>query len=172
MSADAPGTPWPIRILHLHSSFSLGGKEARATRLMNLMGGRAEHVILSAVPDALGARDAIEPGIKVDFPGDAAPALRGKPGPARYRALARYMYGFDLLLSYNWGSMDAVMAHRIFRNRWWDQMPPNLVHHEDGFNEDESVRRNWKRNAAMPMPRPAVSPSGSPRWSRCMPASR
>lgn len=136
----------PVRILHLHSSFSLGGKEARATRLMNLMGARAEHVILSAVPDALGARDAIDPGIKVDFPGDAAPALHGKPSLPRYRALARYMYGFDLLLSYNWGSMDAVMAHRIFRNRWWDQMPPNLVHHEDGFNEDESVKRNWKRN--------------------------
>jgi glycosyltransferase involved in cell wall biosynthesis len=23
---------------------------------------------------------------------------------------------------------------------------PDLIHHEDGFNEDESVRRNWKRN--------------------------
>lgn len=136
----------PVRILHLHSSFSLGGKEARATRLMNLMGARAEHVILSAVPDALGARDAIDPGIKVAFPGEAAPPLHGKPSLPRYRALARYMYGFDLLLSYNWGSMDAVMAHRIFRNRWWNQVPPNLVHHEDGFNEDESIRRNWKRN--------------------------
>lgn len=136
----------PVRILHMHSSFSLGGKEARATRLMNLMGDRAEHVILSAVPDALGARDAIDPGIKVEFPGDAAPPLHGKPGLSRYRALARYMYRFDLLLSYNWGSMDGVMAHRLFRNRWWDQVPPNLVHHEDGFNEDESVKRNWKRN--------------------------
>ncbi len=136
----------PVRILHLHSSFSLGGKEARATRLMNLMEGRAHHTILSAVPDALGAREAIDPGIVVDFPGDAAPALHGRPGLSRYRQLARYMFRFDLLLSYNWGSMDAVMAHRLFRNRWWDQVPPNLVHHEDGFNEDESVKRNWKRN--------------------------
>src|SRR3546814_18709985 len=45
VSADTPGTPWPIRILHLHSSFSLGGKEARAVRLMNLMGDRAHHKI-------------------------------------------------------------------------------------------------------------------------------
>ena len=137
----------PVRILHLHSSFSLGGKETRATRLMNLMGDRAHHTILSAVPDdALGARAAIDPGIKVDFPGDAAPVLHGRPGLARYRELARYMYRFDLLLSYNWGSMDGVMAHRMFRNPWWDLVPPNLVHHEDGFNEDESVKRNWKRN--------------------------
>src|SRR3546814_14297490 len=64
---------WPIRILHLHSSFSLGGKEARAVRLMNLMEDRAHHTILSAMPDALGARDAIAPGIRVDFPKDAPP---------------------------------------------------------------------------------------------------
>lgn len=133
----------PIRLLHLHSSFSLGGKEARAVRLMNLMGPRARHVILSAVPDAMGARDAIAPDVDVEFPGDAAPALHGKPGMARYRDLAAYMATFDLVLSYNWGSMDGVMAHRILAP--FRDLPP-LIHHEDGFNEDESVRRNWKRN--------------------------
>ncbi len=149
----------PVRILHLHSSFSLGGKEARAVRLMNLMGGRARHVILSAVPDALGARDAIDPGVDAAFPADA-PALHGKPGPARYRALARYMRQFDLVLSYNWGSMDGVMAHRLFAP--FGDLPP-LIHHEDGFNEDESVRRNWKRNAfrrlALPTAEALVVPS-------------
>ena len=145
MSADEPEAPWPIHILHLHSSFSLGGKEARAVRLMNLMGDRAHHTILSAMPDALGARDAIDPAIVVDFPQDAPP-LHGKPAPARYRDLMRYMLNFQLVLSYNWGAMDGVMAHRLYWNRWWDQMPPSLIHHEDGFNEDESVTRNWKRN--------------------------
>lgn len=144
MSADEPGAPWPIRILHLHSSFSLGGKEARAVRLMNLMGDRAHHTILSAMPDALGARDAIAPGIVVDFPKDAPP-LYGKPSLHRYRLLAEYMTRFELVLSYNWGSMDGVMARRVHVSRLWHSMPP-LIHHEDGFNEDESVRRNWKRN--------------------------
>lgn len=142
MSADEPETPWPIRILHLHSSFSLGGKEARAVRLMNLMGDRAHHTILSAMPDALGARDAIDPGIVAHFPGDAPP-LHGKPSLARYRDLARYMPNFDIVLSYNWGAMDGVMAHRLLSRA--GRLPP-LIHHEDGFNEDESVRRNWKRN--------------------------
>ena len=132
----------PIRLLHLHSSFSLGGKEARAVRLMNLMGHRARHTILSAVPEALGARDAIDREIDVAFPADA-PALHGKPGPKRYRDLARYMRQFDLVLSYNWGAMDGVMAHRVFAP--FRELPP-LIHHEDGFNEDESVSRNWKRN--------------------------
>ena len=149
----------PMRLLHLHSSFSLGGKEARAVRLMNLMGSRASHTILSAVPDALGARDAIAPDIDVAFPADAPP-LHGKPGPARYRDLARYMQRFDLVLSYNWGSMDGVMAHRLFAP--FRDLPP-LIHHEDGFNEDESVRRNWKRNAfrrlALPTAEALVVPS-------------
>src|SRR3546814_18672313 len=56
--------------------------------------------------------------------------------------LARYMRGFDLLLSYNWGAMDGVMAHRLHRK----SIPARMIHHEDGFNEDESVRRHWKRN--------------------------
>ncbi|MBA3942023.1 MAG: glycosyl transferase family 1 [Sphingopyxis sp.] len=159
MSAEVPGAPWPIRILHLHSSFSLGGKEARAVRLMNLMGDRAHHTILSAMPDALGARDAVDPAIVVDFPKDAPP-LHGKPSLGRYRDLARYMRQFDLVLSYNWGAMDGVMAHRVMAP--FGDLPP-LIHHEDGFNEDESVRRNWKRNAfrrlALPTAEALVVPS-------------
>lgn len=153
------GNRAPVRILHLHSGFSLGGKEARAVRLMNLMGPRARHVILSAMPDALDARAAIDPGIDVRFPADAPP-LHGKPGPSRYRALARYMRRFDLVLSYNWGAMDGVMAHRIFSP--FLHLPP-MIHHEDGFNEDESLRRNRKRNwfryVALPTTEALVVPS-------------
>lgn len=140
-----------MKILHCHSTFSLGGKEARAVRLMNAFGDQAEHVILSAMPEALSARDAIAPGIRVSFPGDAAPPLHGKPGPARYRDLARYMRGFDLVLTYNWGSMDAVGARRLFTRG----MPP-LIHHEDGFNADENERLNWKRNAFRRLMLPAA----------------
>ena len=132
----------PLRILHCHSTFTLGGKEARAVRLMNAFGDAATHTILSAMPDSLSARDAIDPHIHVDFPGDAAPSLHGKPGLGRYRALSRYMRQFDLVLTYNWGSMDAVGARRIFPHGC-----PPLIHHEDGFNADEAVRLNWKRNA-------------------------
>jgi L-malate glycosyltransferase len=129
------------RILHCHSTFSLGGKEARAVQLMNHFGDAASHVVLSAVPDQVGARDAIDAGIAVEFPGDAAPALYGKPSIGRYRALTRYMAQFDLVLTYNWGSMDAVGARRLFPKNC-----PPLIHHEDGFNADEAVKLNWKRN--------------------------
>lgn len=132
----------PKRILHCHSTFSLGGKEARAVRLMNVFGDAAKHTIISAEPEALDARDAIDPGIKANFPGEAAPSLQGKPGLDRYRRLAAYMRGFDLVLTYNWGAMDAVGARRIFPKGC-----PPLIHHEDGFNADEADRLNWKRNA-------------------------
>lgn len=132
-----------VRILHLHSSFDLGGKEARAVKLMNHFGEQASHVVVSAVPDALGARDAIDKGVEVEFPGDAAPPLYGRPGIGRYRKLAKYMKRFHLVLSYNWGSMDGVMARTLLGDSMG--LPP-LIHHEDGFNEDEIDKLNWKRN--------------------------
>jgi glycosyltransferase involved in cell wall biosynthesis len=132
----------PLKLLHLHSTFALGGKEARAVRLMNAFGPAAEHVVLSAVPGALGARGAIAPGIVASFPGDAAPSLIGKPGLRRYLRLARYMAGFDLVLSYNWGAMDGVAARRLYAGTM--NLPP-LIHHEDGFNADELVRQKPAR---------------------------
>lgn len=132
----------PSRILHLHSTFNLGGKEARAVQLMNYFGEQMEHTILSAEPDQLSAREAIDSKIKVRFP-ENAPSLSGKPSPGRYRELVTYFSDFDLILSYNWGAMDGVMARTLFSRV--AGLPP-LIHHEDGFNEDESTKLNWKRN--------------------------
>lgn len=152
-------TTRPARILHLHSTFDLGGKEARAVRLMNHFGSAAHHTILTAVTDALGARAAIAPGIRADFPTDA-PSLAGKPNLARYRKFADYFANFDLILSYNWGAMDGVMARTIFNSI--TPLPP-VIHHEDGFNEDEAVRlktkRNWFRMVALARTDALVVPS-------------
>ena len=129
-------------------------------RLMNVFGDAAEHVILSAVPDALGARDAIDPSIRVSFPGEAAPPLYGKPSPARYDRLSRYMQQFDLVLTYNWGSMDAVGARRMYAGI---RKLPRLIHHEDGFNIDEAnglnAKRNWFRRLMLPAADRLVVPS-------------
>ncbi|VAW02776.1 Glycosyl transferase, group 1, partial [hydrothermal vent metagenome] len=132
----------PAKILHLHSTFNLGGKEARAARLMNHFGQLAEHTVISAESDSLSARDALDARVKVDFPKDA-PSLAGKPALGRYREMVKYFRMFDLILSYNWGSMDGVMARTLFSRV--EGLPP-LIHHEDGFNEDEHKKLNWKRN--------------------------
>ncbi|HEV7233698.1 MAG TPA: glycosyltransferase family 4 protein [Sphingorhabdus sp.] len=149
-----------VRILHLHSSFNPGGQESRTVRLMNHFGAQAEHTVLSAVPDAFGAADAIDKRIKVVFPKDAAPSLAGMPGMGRYRQLAAYMKKFHLILSYNWGAMDGVMARTLLGQAM--SLPP-LIHHEDGFNHDEIARlkkrRNWFRTIALQRAHALVVPS-------------
>lgn len=146
-----------IHILHLHSTFALGGKEARAVQLMNAFGDRARHTIVSAMPDQLGAREAIAPGIKYEIALDPPP-LTGKPSVRRYEAIARFMRRFDLVLTYNWGAIDGVMAARVFGKG----LPP-VVHHEDGFNADEAERlspvRNMYRRMALPAANALVVPS-------------
>jgi L-malate glycosyltransferase len=132
-----------IRILHLFSSFELGGQQSRTVQLINHFGDQAKHVILTAVPGAIGARDALDKRIEVELPGEAAPALHGKPGIGRYRQLGAYMKKFHLVLGYNWGAMDGVMARTLLGVTMG--LPP-LIHHEDGFNEDERDKLNWKRN--------------------------
>ena len=148
-----------LRVLHLHSSFSAGGKELRCARLVNAFGPNVAHSIVSAEPDAYGASKAIDAAAKVDYPTDF-PALAGRPGLGRFRDLARAMAGYDLVLSYNWGAMDGVMAHRLFARRLG--LPP-LVHHEDGFNQDETQRlkptRNWYRRMALRRASTVVVPS-------------
>ena len=127
-----------VRILHCHSTFALGGKEARAVRLINAFGDSAVHTIVSSEPGQISARDGIAKGIAVSFPADA-PSLTGLPGLPRLFRLSRYMRGFDLVLTYNWGAFDAVMARHLFGG-------PPLIHHEDGFNEDEAGQLKSRRN--------------------------
>jgi glycosyltransferase involved in cell wall biosynthesis len=131
-----------LKVLHLHSSFSPGGKELRAAKLMNLFGAVIDHTVVSAVPGELGAARAIDPAISVAYP-DNFPPLAGAPTPWRLWRLARAMRGQDLILTYNWGAMDAVMAHRLYAQALG--LAP-LVHHEDGFNRDEAEGLNPRRN--------------------------
>jgi L-malate glycosyltransferase len=128
----------PVRILHAHSTFGHGGKEARAVRLMNAFDAAAQHEVISALPGELGARAALAPSVKVHFPTDAPP-VAGLPGLPRLFRLSRYMRRFDLVLTYNWGAFDAVMARHLFGG-------PPLIHHEDGFNQDEAAELKTRRN--------------------------
>lgn len=148
-----------MRILHLHSSFNAGGKELRAAKLMNAFGKGIDHTVVSAEPGAFGALSAIDKTIAVSTPADF-PSLAGRPTPGRLRGLAQAMKPFDLILSYNWGAMDGVMAHTVF-GQFYGLAP--LVHHEDGFNQDEAqglkTTRNWFRRIALGRASALVVPS-------------
>ena len=148
-----------LRVLHLHSSFSAGGKELRCARLINAFGPGIAHCIVSAEPGAFGAGKAIDPKCRVEYPQDF-PSLTGRPLPGRLQQLARAMEGYDLILTYNWGAMDAVMAHTLFAQLY--RLAP-LVHHEDGFNHDEANGlkrgRNWYRRIALGRAAALIVPS-------------
>lgn len=146
------------RILHLHSTFDAGGKEVRCVRLINALGKDAEHAIVSGDLERRGAARLLNPRVKVAWP--AFPALKGRPTPGRLRKLAAAMARYDLICTYNWGAIDAVMAHTLFADVF--RLPP-LIHHEDGFNEDEAeklkTRRNWYRTIALGRTAALVVPS-------------
>lgn len=149
----------PVRLLHLHSTFAPGGKERRAVRLMNAFGPKVQHAIVSAIPEETGAAAEIDRSISVTWP-RKFPPLKGSPTPGRLKLIAEAMRGYDLVLTYNWGAMDAVMAHTLFGQML--DLPP-LIHHEDGFSDDERVRlsrrRNWYRRIGLGRARALVVPS-------------
>jgi len=130
------------RILHLHSSFDAGGKELRSVRLINAFGPGFAHDIVSAEQGAFGAASHILQVITVRYP-DKFPSLVGFPTLGRLKKLAEAMRGYDLILSYNWGAMDAVLAHTLYVEAFG--LAP-LIHHEDGFNADEAQRLKPQRN--------------------------
>jgi len=145
------------RILHLHSTFDAGGKELRCVRLINAFAD-AEHAIVSGDPERRSAAALIAKQSRVGWP--AFPPLAGKPWPGRLKKLAAAMAGYDLICTYNWGAMDAAMAHTLFADAY--KLAP-LVHHEDGFNEDEAdglkPGRNLYRRLALGRSAALVVPS-------------
>lgn len=146
------------RILHLHSTFDAGGKEVRCVRLINAFGREFEHAIVSGDPERRSAAALLDPKLRVAWP--KFPSLAGKPWPARLKRLAAAMAGYDLVCTYNWGAMDAALAHTLFADVY--KLPP-LVHHEDGFNEDEAgglkPSRNLYRRIALGRSAAIVVPS-------------
>lgn len=149
----------PPHILHLQSTFAAGGKERRTVQLINAFGAKARHTIVSAEPDQLGAAEGISKGIKFTLQPEF-PSLKGVPLPGRLQKIAKAMKGFDLVLTYNWGAMDAVMAHTLFKDV--HGLPP-LIHHEDGFDESELHKlkssRTWFRRLALGKSAGLVVPS-------------
>lgn len=137
--------------LHVFSTFAPGGPQVRTVRLMAAFGAELRHTVcaMDGCTDALAL---VEPGLDVRAVGApprgtlaAVPALRRV-----VRAAAP-----DLLCTYNWGAIEAVMAGRT--------LGVPMLHHEDGFLPDEDAgfkrRRTWTRRAVLRWPREVVVPS-------------
>ena len=123
MPADVP------RLLHVFSTFAVGGPQMRFAAIANRLGRRLRHEVV-AMDGNLAAQERLDPALDIGFPaigmrkGDTLGNLR------RFRsALGRLRP--DLLVTYNWGSIEWALANALAWRRH--------LHLEDGFGPEEST---------------------------------
>ncbi|HEV8114196.1 MAG TPA: glycosyltransferase [Planctomycetota bacterium] len=132
--------------LHVFSTFVPAGPETRAVRLIEAFGGAFRHSIVS-MDGRTDARALLPEGADVRIL-ESPPKAGSIATVRRLRDLLRAEQP-DLLLSYNWGAFDAVMAARTLKLR-------RVVHHEDGFNPDEVLEFKQRRVLARRLVLPGV----------------
>ena len=117
-----------LRILHVFPSFELGGSQRRMTTYLNASTAPHNHLIY-AMDDCYDAAELSHHFRSAPIPPGLIPkgSLFGAVLGCR-KALQQTKP--DLLVTYNWGSIEWAMA-----NRWPARCP--TVHIQDGFGEDE-----------------------------------
>ena len=124
---------------HVFSTFDPGGAEVRTVQILNALGPAVKHTII-ATNGRYGATERIHNHVSFDI----VPPPPGKGGILYALALSRTLQAIkpDLLLTYNWGAIDAVIAAVA------KPLCP-VLHAEDGFGPEEAVtlkrRRTWTR---------------------------
>ncbi len=128
-SVEAP------HLLHIVASFAVGGVPVRLARIISEMGSRYRHTILSG-DGRLDCVEQIDPEISVSAAGFDVRGSHPLALQLRRREIARRRP--DLLLTYNWATIDWAMANRFL------SLTPHL-HHEDGFGPEEASTQLRRR---------------------------
>ncbi len=157
------------RLLHVFATFAPGGPQVRAARLFDALGDAYEHAVV-AMDGRTDARELVPPHVPLEL-------VDAPPRTGTFRTL-RALRGLldatphDLLLTYNWGAIEALLAARA-------RGETRLVHHEDGFGPDEAAgfkrRRIWLRRFVLKevtvvVPSHTLETIARARWK--VPASR
>lgn len=129
-------------LLHVFSTFDPGGPQVRCADLWQLCPREWRHTVV-AMDGRTGTMDRLGEDLSVELV--AAPRGNFLANRKAFRSLVRELRP-DLLLTYNWGAIEAVAGGRSAG------VCP-LVHHEEGFLTDELLkrhrRRNWMRRAML-----------------------
>jgi len=140
-------------LLHVFSTFVPAGPEMRTVNLIHGLPREYRHTIV-AMDGRIQARERLDPGAPVAFL-DSPPKAGSLATVRRMRALLREQRP-DLVCSYNFGAFDTVMAARTLGLK-------RLLHHEDGFNADETLeykhRREFLRRFFLPGVARVIVPS-------------
>lgn len=141
--------------VHVMPSFGPGGAQIRTIDLIHHFGKRYSHTILSLSPD-LSAAERIDSSLGVQF--KVCPQNRNSLQMIRDLIKHLRQCAPDVVFTYNWGAIDAVVAARVGR------VSP-VIHTEDGFGDGEAhkqyLRRVWARRWALRFAHRVVSPSRS-----------
>ncbi|HSK79663.1 MAG TPA: glycosyltransferase [Thermoanaerobaculia bacterium] len=133
-------------LLHVFSNFVPTGPEIRTVHLIGAFGRSLRHSILSMD----GRTSAAEL-----LPKELDVRLLESPPKAGSFATARRLRRLlaeeepDLVLTYNWGAFDMLLAARSAGFR-------RIIHHEEGFNEDEAESFKRRRILARRLVLPGV----------------
>ncbi len=129
MTDEAP------HLLHVFSTFVPAGPQVRTVGLIEDLGAEFRHSLV-AMDGRCDARALLSGKAEVAFL-DAPPKAGTLATTRRMRALLGETRP-DLVLTYNFGAMDTVLAART--------LGLALIHHEDGFLPDEVQRRKSRRS--------------------------
>jgi len=128
-------TTRPPLILHVFSSFAVGGVQVRFASIVNHFGHRWRHAIIAMDSD-LSCRALLDPGLDLDFP---AVTIRKGDTVGNVLRFRRVLHRLapDLMLTSNWGSIEWSIANFLTVVR--------QVHIEDGFGPDDRGGRLPRR---------------------------
>lgn len=129
----------PLHLLHVFSTFDVGGQQTRFVTLVNELGRQFRHTVM-AMDNRFGCAERLDP--TMDWSTETLTVAKTaslSPGNlVRFRRILRRSRP-HLLLTYNWGAIEWALA-----NRWFPIC--RHLHFEDGFGPDESpVRQNPRR---------------------------
>jgi len=126
----------PFRILHVFPSFEVGGAQRRVVNQINAHTGNFTHSVFAMD----GCYDALSM-IKDIGPIPEMPAALGSMGILGSVKACRQLlkdFGPDLLVTYNWGSVEWALANRFLR------VCPT-IQIQDGFGKEEQHRELTRR---------------------------
>ena len=124
-----------IHICHVFPDFERGGSEVRTASVMNGLGSDFRHTVV-ALGGNTGCRAHVDAAVDVTYV-DVARSDGRKPGARELGKRLKAMQP-DLLLTYNWGAMDAGIGAVLRRIRPWVQVL-------DGFTAEEAERQLLRR---------------------------
>ncbi len=89
-------------------------RKLRCVQLINAFGREVRTTPSSRAISQRRARGGADRPKAAASPGRSSRRSPASPGPARLKKLAQAMAGYDLVCTYNWGAMDAALAHTLF----------------------------------------------------------